>query len=331
MTADAEAVLKKLRRLPEPRDAHAIADQTELLCIANLDGEITLADLASVLARQHELEDVNQEDEGAPSAVVGLTVSDAYRQKASDVYRVLSARAGQFGEDYPFSLSDDGDILRRRGDDLDPGQALYVFLLLAANLHRVCDGHQKVLTNGFEVLSLAAIRQYLPDNAVAHLFSNNPLVDDGPYPTKIFEKLEKLAEDLFETLVPTDDQFSKFNTGDRGIDVVAWIPFEDDTCGFIVLYGQCACTPKWVEKQHSVSEDRWSRVINLTARQNSFCFIPYCYRDADGGWFNGGLEIAKTVLVDRLRLIGLLRGSSLEELLVPSTVVDDVWTFRESA
>ena len=351
--------LIKLRHLPEPRDEHAIADMAEILAMVDADGELTVADLARVLGSRVEieggaLEDQGEEDDGAydqgeaeedaleeadtgdevPDPIEGgaspgtpvLSRSDRYYQLALDVFRGLRWRSEAFGEEYPFVLSDDDDVLSRN-DHHTPG--LYVHLLLAANLLRVAMRYRAALTNGFEVLSAEALRRYLPGNATVHVFSNNPLVNERRYTGELFDKLETLAKDLHENLGVSRAAFRPGDVGDNGMDVVGWVSFGDAAPGAVVAYGQCGCTKDWVEKQDSVHPHRWTKVLNLAADQSPFCFIPHCYREASGIWPLEGRQIHKSVLVDRLRMVSLLGDVSLTALGVPDTPVNEAWSFRE--
>jgi hypothetical protein len=147
-------------------------------------------------------------------------------------------------------------------------------------------------------------QNYLPSNAKVYVFGKNRY-NQGRYTGKLWYKINKLAEDIGEGVRANEDNFSPYNTGDHGLDIVGWIPFDKNTPGFITVFGQCACTPKWVDKQHETKSDRWTPVISFTAYPNNMIFIPYCFRNEFGKWHNKTC-IHKSIVIDRLRFNKLL-------------------------
>jgi hypothetical protein len=152
----------------------------------------------------------------------------------------------------------------------------------------------------------------MPAHAAVHLFGKNAERSTGRYTGRLVAKLRLLANDLGEVVRFDTDEFSERDFGDNGLDVVAWIPSGDSLNGKIVIFGQCACTPEWVAKQHSSADDAWYEVMSLMARPVNVCFIPYDFRRPDGRWYKRS-SIQRTVVIDRRRLmyqLGLLPVSA---------------------
>ena len=157
-----------------------------------------------------------------------------------------------------------------------------------------------------------AVRRAMPPNAAVHLFGKNAELKSGRYEGRLVDKLKLLARDLGEKTRFAEDDFNERDFGDNGLDVVAWFPSGDSLNGKIVIFGQCACTPEWVAKQHSSADDAWYEVMSLMARPVNVCFIPYDFRRADGSWYKRS-SIQRTMVIDRRRLLyhlGLLPASA---------------------
>ena len=97
------------------------------------------------------------------------------------------------------------------------------------------------------------------------MFGKHGLNDSGPYSSgTLWKKLNRMALDIREKVVCKKNDFKPSNTGDAGLDLVAWLPLEFDSemrRGFFVMFGQCACTRDWVKKQFETSYDTWKNYL----------------------------------------------------------------------
>jgi hypothetical protein len=211
-----------------------------------------------------------------------------------------------FVDFYPFSFSDDKNVLIRK-DPLTLKHKFYIYLLLASNLHNVEKPIESPLTSDFEFLSKEAMKKLLPVDAKVHIFRNNAL-HQGKYTGNLWNKINTLAKDLRERVLASESEFSAQNTGDKGLDVVGWFPFPDADAapGLPIYFGQCGCTASWVEKQDSCSHGAWSQIMTFCSPPGKIAFIPFCFRNSDGGWHKL-VDIHWAILIDRLRLIHLLQ------------------------
>jgi hypothetical protein len=327
-------LINTLDKPPADNAGHHWADYAELLCLANVDGEISRKDLenrhaylADLSMAVDQAEDVDWRGDLDPAAPVGE--GDVTSEtNGVDVFRHLSYRTGAFAEAYPFQLSDDGEVLSRRKGDLILGQQLYVFLLCASSLRCVRIRDRDEVTKGFERLAADAVRRWLPDHAQVHVFGTAAVHGERYYGSKE-TKLARLAEDLHEDLILTGAELAKGDLGDYGADTAAWIPFDDGNKNFLVLLGQATCQVKWEDKQQQSAYDKWKNVMNFATHTNNAMIVPFCFRDPTGAWYDR-LMIYGTIFFDRVRLLALLKDDLEDEIpSVPYGLVRAALEYRE--
>ena len=325
--------LENLHKLPRSQESHLWADYVELLCLANLDGEASQADVLDRVRAGQDLvrERADPRDGGGPAAsaeeMAHAEFSDKEVEKVKDWFRHLEYRQRAFEGFYPFTLSEDGHTLLRLAP-MTQRRKLYVFLLVASNLRCIKKGYWNKITAAFEYASRDALRSYLPDGAKTYVFGKNMLNRGGRYSGRLWDKINRLAEDLVEKVLVSEDEFGPSDTGDHGLDVVGWVPIGDTAPGFLLVFSQCTCNMDWHEKQWQSSRLNWDPVITFTSPPNNLVFIPYCFRNADGSW-RRRRDIKRSILVDRLRLIHLLRKEYGSLRTVTFEVVNEALKYRE--
>ncbi len=314
-----------LEKLPQTSSQYIWADYIELLALYNPDRQVSKSD---VLDRLQERSDLGETEDLDRDLEIQIQPDDRWSLSLTDWFLHLEYRKNEFGDAYPFIVSEKPTVLKCK-ENLTFEHKLYIFFLLASNLWAVSKKAQSQLTSVFEIVSLEAIKCYMPSHAKSFLFGKNPL-NDGPFTGKLFDKIQELANELNETTNIREDDFALGNTGDKGLDIVSYIPFYDKASGMILAFAQCACTTDWVSKQHDSSEDAWSNIISITGRLSNMVFIPFCFRDATGGWYHR-VDIKKSILVDRPRLIYLLQ-KKLDTLLnsLDISVVDEFLSEEET-
>ena len=166
---------RSLTPLPSPPWVHHFhwADYVELLCLVNPDVMVTKADvLGRVRERQADLGEGGTEVESIEDAA---ELHDKWEERVDTWFQHLDYRQGSFGDAYPFefSSSSSGNVLRLR-DSLTPDQELYLTLLYSANLWSV-SSWKNTFADSFEVISLWALKQHLPNTASVLLFGSNSL------------------------------------------------------------------------------------------------------------------------------------------------------------
>jgi hypothetical protein len=312
--------IQRLESLPKDAkfESHVWVDYMELLCLFSESKEISIGDIENHIRRREDLgewedavEDlIEEEAEDLEPAdhefFTQAEENDKISQQIEDWFRHFEYRKKAFGNSYPFILSKDGSWLQVK-KTLSLKQKFYISLLMSSNLAYFKEYKSK-LTSSFEFISIEALKELLPKTAEVHLFGANPQIG-GRYPGNLWKKINELAKDIRERIHPsiTQDYFSPYNVGDKGLDIVAWVPIKDSAPNLITIFGQCACTNKWVAKQSSSSSAAWSGTIKFSIPPLNAAFIPFCFRSASGGWHNP-TAIHETILIDRLRFVYLIHN-----------------------
>lgn len=355
--------LKKLGEAPRDSkvaDKHIWADYIELLCLVNIDRRVSKSDILDRIWERQDLGELREFDpedmypgaapvpeeyEESPSqlefytvnsdrpvAVQDFTVaerSDRNRRQVDQWFEFLRYREQAFGDFYPFEL--DGQVLYcRDGVDSDQKARLYVFLLLCSCL-KYFGRYHHYLTDRFEVVSLIALKSYLPRRGKVIFVSDNPF-NQGPYRGTTWHKIITLAKEIGEkpNVHCTESSFEAGSTGDGGLDIAGKVPIGDEEPGYLLLFGQCACGKEWTDKKWESHVARWRHYINFTVPPNNLLFVPHCFRSADGGWYRY-LDVTEAILIDRLRLIHLLedRIQLLQRCVSFEDLVDYVLDYCE--
>lgn len=298
-----------LDRPPGSPQLHRWADWAELLCLTS--GGLSVPDLSSeVEVRKDtihtELDDEVEPDNRTPEELKNPfespdQFSDAVVRRANDTFALIATRAAAYGDAYPFELDEAGRRLSLRSSRKD--RLIYLYLLACAGLRYVpLKADQTLFSTRFEWLSLDAFRIHMPATAEVHLFGDNP-VSGSRYTGQLANKIRQLGADIREEVrVNLEEEFPPPGSGDNGLDLVSWLPMKDAAQGLLSAFGQCAATPKWVEKQHSSSADAWESIFGFKVRPTNVCVIPFDFRKLDGDWY-GSHSLHGAFLLDRRRLM----------------------------
>lgn len=336
-----------LSKPPKMAVHHLCADYAELLCLVNQDQMVSQS---YVLDRIHDSRDLNfeytemveelvpeysdlegsetdWEEEGSRIA----EVDDAVAARVQDWFQHLQWRSNAFAHVYPFHVSHDGWEITRKSD-VSPQQKLYIFLLLASNLRYINNPTilNKLATH-FEVASTLALNEYLSPSGSAFMFGLNQL-NTGPYNGTLWDRINRLAHDIGDQPNLNHQAHLSNKQGERGMDVVGWIPLKDRSPGCIIVTGQCACGyENWSDKQLTSHSTRWKNYILFTVQPINSAFIPHCFRNASGSWYDP-TQINDSILFDRLRITSLI-GDRRQDLSnkLPYDVVDRVLQTVETA
>jgi len=316
-TSQATAIFEDLNRFPDDSNYlyHFHVDFVELLCLTDADGRMSKLDVLDEQGQTMESEeppiydqsDGQLFDPNAEPVDHGRQAQNLVKKEAEvdNWYVHLNYRKQAFREYYPFTLSSDGNTLVL-DKYLTLKQKLYIFLLLCSSLSyiRSRGGYRLNLPLAFERLSAVALKSYLPTNAQIHIFGTS---EAGLFSGSFWNKLQALAQNLNATLLASQEDIH--GNGDGGLDLVAWIPFEDTNGGMMVVFAQCACTSEWIIKQDQASyESRWKQRIQLRQPSSTITFMPFCFRKMDGTWLNN--DHIRSIVIDRERFINLF-GSKL--------------------
>ena len=246
------------------------------------------------------------------------------KARLGQVQALLGRRERVFGADYPFRLGE-GDVMRLR-EPLSDGQRLYLFLLTASCHRNIKSGKDRAkLTSGFERLAVPVLKRYFGDRLEAFVFGT-AAKEGERYHGGLKKAIRKLAADTGFGLAPKWKRHRKqiSNSGDRGLDVVGWIPFDStDTADLrFVVFGQCATGRNWRDKQFDAAGERWGRILHLSGPLTTALLISFSWREPGGDWHRSLELTTSNIVFDRERIVRLLSGRPIDEL--PKRLTNDL-------
>lgn len=283
---------------PEVKGSERIyywADYLELLCLISIDGRLSISDIEEHLKREIKDDDGN---------IKPAVKNDNRTILIQNWFSHLQYRLTAYDNFYPFSLSEDKDTLIKK-EDLSENHILYIYLLLSSCGKYIDKATHNHFTARFEWLCADALEIYLP-SANVDIFGSNSYMA-GEYSGNIYSKVARLANKLGVSLSPSFDEetSNSQDVGDKGLDIVAWIPFPDNMNHQLIFFGQCACGKEWGRKQQEVNPSSWQNILVFNIAPSHGIFIPFSFRNSSGKWFKD-YEIQQNLIFDRLRIINLL-------------------------
>ena len=299
-----------------PSDAkylkHHFADFIELLSLAQDEEGITKDDASNRIFDTSE----NIPDDTNPES-----------EFINDCYELLAYRTDTYGSSYPFTMDDNG-TLKLRDHQTNVNRA-YIFLLLCSCTSRLDKCAAADLRRDFEHLCASALKNLLPSFAECHIFGKSGLATDR-YTGHISQKLTTLARDLGTKINFEPDDFATSDTGDKGLDLVAWIHIRGDNYKKYnqIYFAQCATGRDWKNKQHE--PDKIKNHLSLNSNYTLIICIPYDSRKTNGKPSNH-TDITVPIFLDRYRLLSLLGdGESIDALQCNSTHIQNAIDYTES-
>lgn len=209
---------------------HYFCDYIEILALINNQDVISISDVYDRFKESNDIDEIDINDD------------DKWNNRINEWFNNIASRGSVFNDFYPFTVSNNNIQLKVA---LTNKHKLYIFLLLSAS-QKYIKKTSNTLPKDFEKMSLVVLQNYLPKYAKSYIFGTS----SNRYVGTLEEKIKKLAEDLKYKVKTTN--FQKNNTGDGGLDLVAWLPFLNDTNqnNMQVFLAQCATGKKWSKKQH---------------------------------------------------------------------------------
>lgn len=218
------------------------------------------------------------------------------------LFSIINERITQYRDLYPFMIDENNSIMLKA--NLSDIQKLYLFLLVSSFLD-IFKSFNSALTSDFEKISYEAIRNYIP-NAVIKSFGKI-----SEYKGTAAEKIRKLAKDIGLEINEYElDKVGKKNNQDRGLDIICWLPFEDNCQNKIVFLCQCACGKNFEYKQHETHRFANYFIFYKTKPRHSL-FIPYSLiNHLDGKFYHSDYIEEDCLVFERLRILSLLRKTT---------------------
>jgi len=251
-------------------------------------------------------------DAAAPVAEVDTT-PDEVVGRIGEIWSLIQRRARAFDDDYPFELEEDR-ILALPNGALRASQELYLYLLVTSSYRFLARAQDRTrTTTSFERLAPAVLKKYFGSRLQVHVFRTGAK-QRSRYRGDLRESIERLSADTkLETTKRWDQHKQELSPGgDRGLDVVGWIPFDasDPEDLRLVLFGQCATGKNWQRKQLEASKPYWERSLDFSNPLTLVFLISFSWRDAGGRWPQTLKLASANIVFDRERIVKLLSSES---------------------
>jgi hypothetical protein len=310
-------ILIDLNRRPRQAYPFLWADYVELLALCSQDGRYSRGNLEEAVQESADLEGAADE-EGCDTPQPQQ--DDAVARRWDDIKPRLQQRSRAFAY-WPFELK--GNVLYRRYDDHNPGHRLYAALLIAASFRLCHDKRAGEVGAALEELAYLLMTNMLGKGWAVRPFGAHQSIAGG-YSGTLRQKLEALSIDVHGRLMKDAQDYDPSNTGDGGLDVVAWNTLGDNRGHMPVIFAQCGCSPTdWEHKQLSVTPAAIEAHITPQHPGEAWYVSPQDLYLSNERW-DREAHVAKVVLLDRRRLLHLAKQYDLENV-IPS------WGFTNEA
>lgn len=317
---------------PNGSDSFLWADFAELRALVHPDRQFCQADLEGIAyLRKGMYEEDNGFNDSNTEIYVRSKRGFNVEQRWQEIANFVGRRQVDFGESYPFCLSDDKDTIEVKQETFERQHFVYLGLLVASSLRLIKDNRRNEITRIFERFSYAVFSQLMPSGSVI-----KPTWAQGGveviYQGQLYQKMLEIANDI-RCEKPNIEQadYKSRNRGDGGIDIIAWHPMADSRAGIPIAFAQCGCSVEdWRFKQSDCSWERHHWRLPVIHPWANYYFMPLdLRRPEDGDWAYKN-EIRTVIIVDRLRLLRLISQYKLDEQLPAMPFIDEIIALRYS-
>lgn len=195
-------------------------------------------------------------------------------------------------------------------------------LLLSSNLNYF-SGFESILTSEFERISAEVLKNYLPKNSVIKEFGKN-----SSYQGNAKDKINLLAQEMnIEVNKKEVDRI--LGNQERGLDIIAWVPFEDKNSNMFSILVQCACGKEWYKKQNETRRYETSYFRFYKLNPIHCIFIPYNIVDTNSNLFFQSDEILNTLIFERKRILQYIYRTSFFNSLNSSKIIEYAIKYKE--
>lgn len=304
-------MLDSLETPPSSTDLYLWTDYVELRALMHPDRCFSRGDLVGIGKRGQDtnVDRIPEDEEDTEES--NSQNSTRMERQWRDVIRFAGLRKSEFADAYPFCISDDNDTLAYcPGEENPEGQNLYINLLFASLLRHFPRTETGSIARFFEETSLTLFRKLMPEGSeIRPTWASGG--QDAPYKGTLFKKLQEITKDIRGKECFEERDFNARDTGDGGLDIISWHPMSDNRPGIPIAFAQCGCSVSdWTHKQLEASPEKLGTLIHVKHPWATYYFMPLDLRAADGGWARES-DIGKTIIVDRLRLVRLIKKYNL--------------------
>ena len=283
----------RLKDAPAKHLLHLYADYVEIISVFSNGNWVSESDILDRLIDEGFL-NKNEEDNDADRA----GKSDENQVFVQDVFLILNDRRNLYGTDYPFTFRAHDKM--RLNDNLDDRNKLYLILLFSSALN-IFKVFQPELTTEFEMISHEALKNFLPKHGIVKSFGKK-----SEYSGTAREKIIRLANDLNITIdYEAFDEISQRGNQEKGLDLIGWVPFNDQVANLITILCQCACGKEWNKKLNET--ERYENYFKFHRKKPIHSiFIPYSIVNYQKKKFYHNDEFTDRLLFERNRILQLI-------------------------
>lgn len=239
-----------------------------------------------------------------------------------EIFKLLELRAKTYLINYPFEFNESANTITLKLN-LTEIPKVYIQLLLSANLP-FFEQLESKLTTDFENISYHSLKAYLSNNPNVKKFGKKTEYSGA----NAIGKIKKLANDINIDFSEDDlEQVNKYNSNEKGLDVVAWFPFSDNWGNLIVFLGQCACLNKdWHKKrQDAIPYEHFFKFKGI--KPIHVLFVPHSLTREKG--FYNSINISETLLFERKRILDYFNAVNYKNL-ESNELIEKVLAYREA-
>ena len=300
---------------------HLYADYFELIALFSNGDFVPASNLVSRL--YSEGVDIAEEVDRGTGDEIGLVndqINDKKEAWGLETFSVIKDRADVFRDNYPFQIEGTGIALK---NNLHSTQRIYLMLLVSSSLKNFPVLAPR-LTTEFEQISFVALKNFLPNQAIVKQFGKN-----SDYNGAATEKIRKLAGDMGLEVVESElATISPQNTQEEGLDLVGWIPFDDNIPSMVSIFAQCACGKAWSHKQTETR--RYEQFLNFyKVSPIHALFVPYALGHPMRQFYQSKDIINGSLVFDRKRIIHLMEDTAFFNDLESKEIVDRFIDYAE--
>ncbi|MFD2524158.1 hypothetical protein [Emticicia soli] len=308
-----EGCMKNFQNQSSPgytrNDLYLYADFIELIALFSKDGVVSVGDILDRFYGTIEYSSPEAKDE-----------DEIFIKK---IFELLKERSELYNTYYPY-LFDDNEVLLSTKPNISEHNKLYIYLLISSKLN-IFNDFTKELTTEFEYISKEVLEKFLPNNAIVKNFGRNTA-----YTGNARNKIKQLAADLNLTVDDYEiQQIAERNNQERGLDIVGWIPFEDNCMNILVFLAQCACGKNYEVKQHDAR--RFRNYLNFYKLEPILImFISYSLISLrDKKFYHSDLVEKDYLIFERKRIIELY-GFSNFSAMNSYKIINECIAYKES-
>ena len=302
-------------------NTHIYADYVELICLFSNDF-VSLSDVIDRIQGSGE-EFILPNPTDGNIGQIDTQQYDSAEKFVNIIFDYIEERKTIYQSVYPFETDSEKGIKLIDKDILTEQQKLYLYLIVASSL-KSFKKLKPEITSEFEALSESVLKLYLPSQAKVINFVNNNV-----YKGNTKTKIRQLANDInLECNDEEIEQISDYNSKEEGLDIVAWIPFEDKNPNTIVILGQCACGKDWFSKQNETF--RYENYLKYYKQPFIHSvFMPYDLKNTNGRFGLSKDITTNHMIFERRRILNLANNDIFDRLKYSKQIVEKCLEYQE--